>query len=156
MQVRTILWPTDLSGPSLGTATQLRGLAGTLGARIVLLHVTVDPDQFFPAYGHGSQPQQTVHDMRFRVWEREEARQRLERICHEQLTGCGELEIRIEQGDPAERILAAAAGGQVDLVVLTARAQRGQNERSVRTRGVIERVLDGSPAPVLVIKAPAQ
>ena len=69
MEVRTILWPTDLSKNSIKAAKHVSSLALKYDAKVILLYVGVDLLSMFPAYGTPS-ADQVQH---FQKWELEQA-----------------------------------------------------------------------------------
>ena len=55
MEVRTILWPTDLSKNSIKAAKHVSSLALKYQAKVILLYVGVDLMSYFRAYGDSQQ-----------------------------------------------------------------------------------------------------
>ena len=54
MEVRTILWPTDLSKNSIKAAKHVSSLALKYQAKVIVLYVGVDLLSYFRAYGDPS------------------------------------------------------------------------------------------------------
>ena len=74
MEVRTILWPTDLSKNSIKAAKHVSSLAEKYQAKVILLYVGVDLMSYFRAYGDPSEDQ-VEH---FQSWELKQAKKHLE------------------------------------------------------------------------------
>ena len=68
MEIKTILWPTDLSENSLKAGNHVISLSEKYQAEVVLLYVSVDLCSFFPAYGNYPSVE---HLNNFRDWELE-------------------------------------------------------------------------------------
>ena len=79
MEVRTILWPTDLSKNSIKAAKHVSSLAQKYQAKIILLYVGVDLLSYFRAYGDPSKDQ-LEH---FQSWELKQAKKHLETVCEQ-------------------------------------------------------------------------
>ena len=150
MDVKTILWPTDLSQSSIKAADHVRSLATKHQARVVLLYVGLDLKNYFPAYG--SYPSPDVYE-RFQAWEQEQATEHLNKLCSEKLDGCPALETRITTGEPATEIVNAAKAIGADLIVMSTRGNSGctlpgaENEPSPVTMMVAKH----APMPVQTV-----
>lgn len=149
MEVRTILWPTDLSKNSVKAAKHVVSLADKYQAKVVMLYVGVELLNYFPAYGNPS----AEHIKHFQDWELEQAKQQMETVCDKDLKGCPLLEMRLVQGDAAAEILKAIDREQADLVVLTTHG-RGHDEldqKSADFGSVAKKVMANSPVPVHLV-----
>jgi nucleotide-binding universal stress UspA family protein len=150
MEVKTILWPTDLSKNSLKAAKHVVSLADKYKARVVMLYVVTDPLSLLPAWG--SYPNEE-HLRHFRDWELEQAKKQMEKICGEDLKGCPMLEIRVVQGDPATEILKMAEAEKADMIVITTHG-RGYGELDARTPEfgrTVARVIRGAKVPIHLV-----
>lgn len=145
MKIKTILWPTDLSTNSLSAGSHVIELAQKHDAEVILQYVAVDLCSMFPAYGNYPSVE---HLNKFRDWEIEKARKRLEQLCEEELKACPYLRIRLVTGEPAEEILKMADAESVDLIVLTS---RGEGRRTGFGH-IARQVIESSGVPVHVIK----
>lgn len=144
MDIKTILWPTDLSPNSLKIAGHVKNLALKHDARVVLLFVGVDLCSYFPAYGNYPSAD---HLRDFQNWELEQARTRLNKVCEEKLGGCPMVEVKLLLGsDPAVEILKAIDDLKADLVVMTSRGH-GFAELG----GITKKVIKDAPVPVQVM-----
>ncbi len=148
MDVKTILWPTDLSDNSLQAGKHVVSLAEKYQAEVILMYVSVDLCAFFPAYGNYPSVE---HLNNFRNWEIEKARKRLEKICDEELKGCPFLRLKLVIGDVSTQILDMAEKENADLIVLTSRGS-GQDGKKYDGLGhVADNVVRSSPIPVHMI-----
>lgn len=144
MQIKTILWPTDLSSNSLKAGAYVIDMAQKHDAQVVLLFVAVDLFRMFPAYGNYPSVE---HLNNFRDWEIQKARKRMERICDEELKVCPYLRLRLVTGEPAEEILKTAETEEADLIVLTS---RGEGRKTGFGR-IAREVVESSQKPVQII-----
>jgi nucleotide-binding universal stress UspA family protein len=144
MEIKTILWPTDLSSNSLKAGAHVIALAQKYEAAVVLLYVAVDLCQMFPAYGNYPSVE---HLNNFRDWELGKARKRLESLCEEELRSCPYLRLRLVSGEPADEILKMATTENADLIVLT---NRGEG-RSSGFGHIAKAVIESAHVPVHVL-----
>jgi len=149
MEVRTILWPTDLSKNSIKAAKHVSSLALKYDAKVILLYVGVDLMSMFPAYGTPSGGQ-LEH---FQKWELEQAKKHLEGVCAKELKACPNIEVKLVQGDAAAEILKTAKATKADMVVLTShgRGHEDLDQRSADFGSVAKKVLANSPVPVHLV-----
>ena len=145
MDVKTILWPTDLSKASLKAAPHVVSLAEMYQAKVVVLYVGVDLCAYFPAYGNYPSAD-TLNE--FQNWELKQAREKLAAICAGELKGCPMLATRIVTGEAATEILKAVAGEKADLLVMTRRGHGATAEATPGFGRVAAQVLAESPVPV--------
>ena len=150
MEVRTILWPTDLSKNSLKAAPQVVSLAQKYQAKVILLYVGVDLLNYFPAYGSYPSKENLHH---FHDWEMKNAKKQMETVCDKDLKACPHVEIRLVQGDAAAEILKMVKKEKADLLVLTTNG-RGHDEldqRSPEFGSMAKKVMANSPVPVHLV-----
>jgi nucleotide-binding universal stress UspA family protein len=149
MEVRTILWPTDLSKNSVKAAKHVESLAEKYQAKVILLYVGVDLMSHFGAYGEPSEE----HLRRFQKWEIEHAKKNLESVCDQELKACPALEVKLVQGDAATEIIKAIKKEKADMVVITTHG-RGAEEMdriSAEFGSVAKKVIANSPVPVHLV-----
>lgn len=150
MDVKTILWPTDLSENSLKALDHVYEMAAKFGAEVIMLYVGIDLKNYFPAYGNYPNP-----DLygKFEEWEQQEARKRLAELCAGKLGGCPALTTRIVTGDPVGEILKVIRECKVDLVVMTTHGHgHGRRDAEILHPGrTAELVSRRSPVPVHLI-----
>jgi nucleotide-binding universal stress UspA family protein len=140
--IRRLLCAIDLSETSAGALNAAAALARATGAEIAALFVFPP----VPAYGHGEAP--LVPDPGVRSVVAKD----VESFVHGARAGGVSVSARVEVGDPAEEILAAATETKADAVVL------GTHGRSTIERwmmgSVAQKVLRGAACPVLTVAAP--
>jgi nucleotide-binding universal stress UspA family protein len=149
MEVRTILWPTDLSKNSIKAAKHVSSLAQKYQAKVILLYVGVDLLSYFRAYGDPSKDQ-LEH---FQTWELKQAKKHLETVCEQELKACPNIEVKLVQGDAASEILKTIEEAKADMVVLTShgRGQEDLDQKSADFGGVAKKILANSPVPVHLV-----
>ncbi len=135
MEIKTILWPTDLSANSLKAGPYVTQLALKHDAAVVLLYVAVDLCRMFPAYGNYPSVELLNN---FRDWEIGKARKRLEQLCEEELKACPYLRLRLVTGEPAEEILKTADRESADLIVISRRGEGRDSGFGHIARQIIE------------------
>jgi nucleotide-binding universal stress UspA family protein len=149
MEVRTILWPTDLSKKSIKAAKNVESLAEKYKAKVILLYVGVDLMTHFGAYGEPS----AEHLQHFRNWETEHAKKKLESVCQKELKACPSLEVRLVQGDAATEIIKAIKKEKADMLVITTHGRGADNvdQISAEFGSVAKKVIANSPVPVHLV-----
>ena len=149
MEVRTILWPTDLSKNSIKAAKHVSSLAGKYQAKVILLYVGVDLLSYFRAYGNPSEDQ-LEH---FQNWELKQAKKHLESVCEKELKSCPNIEVKLMQGDAAAEILKMVKEAKADMVVLTShgRGHDDLDQKSADFGSEAKKVMANSPVPVHLI-----
>ena len=147
MEIKTILWPTDLSDNSLQAIDHVSSLAQKHGAKVILFYVAFSLDSFFPAYG--DRPSQELAD-RFQEWEGEVAKTRMRHLCDNKLCGCPYLDVRTATGNPGAEILKMVDQENVDLVIMPTKG-RSQAMEGEFFGSVADKVIKNSPVPVYVI-----
>ena len=150
MDIKTILWPTDLSSHSLKAGEHVVSLAQKYGAEVILMYVAVDLCSYFPAYGNYPSPEHLNH---FREWEIEKARKRLESICEEDLKACPFIKLQLVSGDPTVQILRMVEQAHADLIVISSRGQGAQSLDSADLGHVAHKIVHQSPVPVHLVTA---
>ena len=149
MEVRTILWPTDLSKNSIKAAKHVSSLAQKYQAKVILLYVGVDLASYLRAYGDPSESQ-LEH---FQGWELKQAKKQLETVCDQELKACPNIEVKLVQGDAANEILKAIKEAKADMVVLTShgRGTEELDQKSTDFGSVAKKVMANSPVPVHLV-----
>ena len=151
MEVRTILWPTDLSKNSLKAAKHVVSLANRYKAKVVLLYVGVDLMSHFGAYSYPSEE----HLKHFQDFELKQAKKQMETVCDKDLKACPNVDIRLVQGDAAQEIIKTAKEVNADMIVLTShgRGHDDLDQKSADFGSVAKKVMAGSPAPVHLVRS---
>jgi nucleotide-binding universal stress UspA family protein len=139
-----ILVCVDRSPSSEGCLQHAVDIAAGLGGDITLLHVMETPSERYGA--HTSD----VLDWEMR---RQEAGTRLEQLSREGArAGAQTITPRLEQGHPAERILAVALEIDATLTVLAGHGERGLSAWSLGS--TVQQVLSMTHGSVLVARSP--
>jgi len=151
MEVRTILWPTDLSKNSLKAAKHVVSLANRYKAKVILLYVGVDLMSHFGAYSYPSEE----HLKHFQDFELKQAKKQMETVCDTDLKACPNVDIRLVQGDAAQEIIKTAKAVNADMIVLTShgRGHDDLDQKSADFGSVAKKVMAGSPAPVHLVRS---
>jgi nucleotide-binding universal stress UspA family protein len=138
--IRTILHPTDFSGPS-GLAFRMAcGLARDFGARLVVLHVAEFPANVYPEATRHEDPARR-HPA---LW----AKVRRLRPPSPEVP----VEHWLADGDAAEEVLRAARETGSDLIVMGTHGRTGL--KHLLMGSVAQQVVRKAPCPVLTVKAP--
>ena len=147
MQAKTILWPTDLSEHSLKAGDYVADLAQRFEARVVLLYVGFDLENYFPAYGAPG-PEQVEA---FRDWELAEAEKRMQKLCDTTLNVCPGVDRRVEVGDPARTIVKVAEEEGAEFIVIATRGRGGGDDPRPGIGSVTQRVAHLAPMSVFIV-----
>lgn len=143
MEIKRILWPTDLSGSARYALAYVRSLTEKYGARVHVLHVIHDIAHHRGLYGNFD----PEHIERILAWEYQKGRERLDRICAEALEGCPLYVKHVAVGDPALEILRYITEQHIDMVVLTAKGVGGYFQFG----SVAEKVVKNASVPVVIV-----
>jgi len=143
MEIKRILWPTDLSGNAEKAIPFVESFAKKYHAEIYVLYVIEELAHHEPWYGEFDDS----HIKKIHEWEEKQAGKRLDQLCEEHLEGCPLYLKEIAIGDPAEEILKFIKKRKINMVVMTT---RGRTSRFA-FGSVTERVLKNVTAPVTVI-----
>jgi nucleotide-binding universal stress UspA family protein len=140
LAVRTILHPTDFSGPSRSALGLAWALARDYGARLIVVHVVAPP---VVVSAEGVAP---LNPDEFRAAAREE----LGRLA----VPCADVPVerRLEEGDAAAEILRAARESNADLIVMGTHGRTGLSRLLMGS--VAEQVVRRASCPVLTVKTP--
>lgn len=150
MEIKKILWPTDLSENAAYALPFVSSLSEKYGSEIHLIFVVEDVHQFDHFYGD-ARPS-FLKEFQERIIRKGE--EYLENVCSEILSGCPRFKKHIVVGDPAHEILKCIDEENMDLVVM---ATRGHGEgrygemRHFPLGSVSEKVIRNAPVPVLVM-----
>jgi len=170
VQIKNILYTTDLSESAFFAFAYAASLAGLYGAKLNLLHVIDEiPDLDEKVIGYVSAAQwKAIRDRNY-----EEAREALigkqrtggaiedvlNTFCETHAAGCGDQPVEtgtvvVRRGNPVEQILEEAAASKADLIVM---GTHGQGTLADAMMGsTARRVLRRSSVPVLVVRLPKE
>jgi nucleotide-binding universal stress UspA family protein len=150
MEVKTILWPTDLSKNSLKATKHVVSLADKYQARVIMLYVGTDLMNML-AYG-GKYPSEE-YLKHFQEWELGQAKKEMETVCGANMKACPMLDVRLVQGDPAEEILKMADAEKADMIVITTHG-RGHGALDAKTPdfgSVVAKVIRAARVPIHLV-----
>lgn len=150
MEVKTILWPTDLSKNSLKAARHVVSLADKYQARVIMLYVGTDLTAMLPYGGKYPSEEYLKH---FQDWELSQAKKEMETVCGKDMKACPMLDVKLVQGDPAEEILKMADAEKADMIVITTHG-RGYGELDAKTPefgSTVAGVIRGSRVPIHLV-----
>jgi nucleotide-binding universal stress UspA family protein len=146
MEIKKIVWPTDLSENAAQALPYVTSLAQQYQAEIHILYVLKEYVEFGAAYGDFN-PEEDYR--RMREWERETAEKRLDELCEKFLQSCPLYIRHIDVGDPAQKILDLIHTEGADLVVMASRGRESHFDFG----SVAERVIRCTDIPVLTVPA---
>jgi len=169
--IRTVLHPTDFSGPCAEAFRVACELAGDQSARLTVVHVAVPPpiapiNPQLPRQGRTVDRLTVVHDagpppiapinQPMPPPLPEDPRGKLEELLRlAQASAPGlQADYRVEKGDAAPRIVGAAQETRCDLIVMGTHGRTGLGRALMGS--VAEQVLRTAPCPVVTVKAPAK
>lgn len=143
MEIKKILWPTDLSTNSEKALPFVSFLSREHRADIHILYVMEELAVHEPWYGVFSRS----HIDEIQEWERQKAEERLNKLCDEHLRGCPLFVKHIRTGDPADEILQAVPEEGIDVVTLARKGRGGK----FTSGSVSEKVMRNATVPVIII-----
>jgi nucleotide-binding universal stress UspA family protein len=143
MEVKKILWPTDLSGSAEKALDYVTSLSGKYQSEVHVLYVIEQLAHHEPWYGVFEKS----HVEKIQEWEEKTAGKRLDEICETFLKGCPLYIKHTAVGDPAQEILQFIEKEKVDMVVMASHGKKGH----FRFGGVAEKVIRNSAVPVVII-----
>jgi nucleotide-binding universal stress UspA family protein len=143
VKITRVLYPTDLSEASAHAAEWAAAVAGFYNASITALHVVSPILMAVPGLGTslgGHSREET---------ETEDLRRNVAALFREPLTDGRQLDVLIDVGQPAQRILERAAGLPADLVVIGTHGVSGFEHLVLGS--VTEKVVRKATCPVLTV-----
>jgi nucleotide-binding universal stress UspA family protein len=143
MNIKKILWPTDLSPNAEKALRSVTSLSRAYNAEIHILYVIEDLGIHEPWYGVFDND----HVKEIHKWEEKKAGQRLDQLCEEYLNECPLYVRHVAIGDPAEQILKIISDEDIDMIVMATRGRRA----SFSYGSVTEKVSKNSTVPIVTI-----
>ena len=143
MEIKRILWPTDLSSNAEKALPHISSLSQKYQAEVHILYVMEELAIHEPWYGDFD----SKHIKEIQEWEYEKAGERLEKICDEYLHGCPHYVKHVAIGDPAQEILNLIGKDKIEMVVMATRGRKG----AFPFGSVTEKVVKNSPVTVVTI-----
>jgi len=152
MEIKKILWPTDLSRNAAYALPYVRSMSEKYQAEVHLLYVVEDVHWFDHFYGDADP--KFLKELQDKVMK--DAAEYLGKLCTDELAGCPVFRRDIVVGNPAQVILNTVKEHNMDLVIMATHghSREGQEEGGIRRfpfGSVTEKVTKNSPAPVLIV-----
>jgi nucleotide-binding universal stress UspA family protein len=151
MEIKRILWPTDLSENSNAALPSVLSLAQQYGAEIHLLYVAEELAHFGSWYGEIEPSAPELSPAVFEElhkWELPRAEKRMQEICENELVGCPMFVKHAVVGDPTQEILKTIEKEGIDVVVMATKGKKGEFDFG----SVAEKVVKNSPVPVWSVR----
>jgi nucleotide-binding universal stress UspA family protein len=145
MEIHHILAPTDFSAHSKQALAYALGLAKHFGAKLSILHVVEIPPYPVEGYAPPSLAATFLDDLE------RQAREELAQLLPEAAAEKVEVVRLVTVGSPYRKILEAAEGEHVDLLVMATIGRTGISRLVMGS--VAERVVRHATCPVLTIRA---
>ena len=157
MEIKRILYTTDLSQNSRFSFKGAMTLAQKFDARIVVLHVVEDMEPYRIAFAPGDTIRRHYEDLKKDDFEK--IREQIQSLCKEDFSGdptcSGRIAtIEVHEGYPAEEILQRAEDLACDAIVMGTHSKKGMTHTFLGS--VAERVLRRVRIPVFIIPTPKQ
>jgi nucleotide-binding universal stress UspA family protein len=148
MEIKNILWPSDLSKQANAALPYVQDLANKYGAKVHLLYVAQDLESADHWYGDADR------DMLEGLQKREcdFATSFLDDVCKDKLQGCPLFERHIRKGDPAREIVSFAGGNEIDAIVMATHGKGQEAGGGAHFGSVTDRVVKKASVPVFVVQ----
>jgi nucleotide-binding universal stress UspA family protein len=143
VEIKKILFPCDLTQPSLKILTYALALADTFGSRLCILHVVQDLRSWAGLY----MPHKRLDLEQNEVVEH--AQKALIQFCLDIPEARTKAEKRVVSGDPAAEIIRAAGEEKADLIVMGTHGRKGLEYSLFGS--VAAKVVRDAPIPVLTV-----
>ena len=148
MEIKRILFPTDISEGSTHAIPYVADLARHYGAKLFIIHVVYDVARVTGWYVPHIDMNELYKDIEAN------ARKEIERCCTEELRGYSTIEYHILRGVPHEEILKFVEDNFIDLIIMGTHSRKGFDR--VIFGSTAERVVRNAPCPVLTVGPPAR
>jgi nucleotide-binding universal stress UspA family protein len=161
LDFRRILCPVDLSSFSLSAVKLAADIAEASRSRLYLLHVIDNPfDELYMTSITQADPAaidfyQTEFLRRPKILRATEAHSQvlLKQFCHDTVEHVSKVRYLVSSGNPFDKILEAAEGHRIDLIVLATHGRTGIKRLLIGN--VAEKVVRHALCPVLTVKPSA-
>lgn len=147
MEIRKILWPTDLSDNSRKALDLAQDLARKFGAEVHMVYVAEGIKDYDHIYGDAN-PEFLKG---FQEMENRNAHKKMDEVCANELQGCPAIFRHLVAGDPPREILKLARSLPADLIVMATRGRGQADTGSIFFGTVTERVVKHTATPVLLV-----
>ncbi len=145
MEIKHILWPTDMSDEAARALPYVLSLAEKYDAKVTVLHVQEEITRF-EFLSDALNKDETKH-IRERILNNTKAT--FKKVCDMMGDKCTQFDRLLAIGDPAEEILNTVEKANVDLVVMATHGYGGIKRFAYGS--VAEKVVHNSTAPVLTV-----
>ena len=145
MEIKSLLWPTDLSENAKKALSFLRSISEKYDTEIHILYVQDNIGPFGSWYGEFEHSEID----KIRELDRKKAEESLDKICEDYLSGCPYFKRHTATGDPASEILKFIDKYKPDMVVMSKIGEKGHFD----VGNVTGRVIRHSKVPILIIPA---
>lgn len=146
MEIKKILFPTDISEGSAYAVPFVADLTRHYGAKLYIIHVVYDIARATGWYV----PHVSMDEM-YRDIEAN-AKKEIEKCCVEELRGYKNIEYKIVKGVPHEEILKFAEENNIDMIIMGTHSRKGLDR--VIFGSTAERVVRNARCPVLTVGPP--
>lgn len=143
MEIRRVLWPTDLSENAQAALPYVTSLSEKFQTEVHVLYVIEELALHESWYGEFDDS----HIKKIHAWEEEKAKKRLNKICEDYLVGCPLYIKHVAIGDPAQEILRLIDQEEIDMVIMASKGRKGRFQFG----GVAEKIVKNSPVTVVTI-----
>lgn len=145
MEIKHILWPTDMSEAAAQALPHVLSLAEKYSAKVTVLHVQEEITRF--EFLSDSLHMDETKRVRERILNNTKAT--FDKVCSMLGEKCALFDRRLAIGDPAEEILNTVEKENVDLVVMATHGYGGLKRFAYGS--VAEKVVHNPTAPVLTV-----
>lgn len=148
MEIKRILFPTDISEGSAHAVPFVTDLTKHYGAKLYIIHVMYDVARATGWYVPHISMDELYRDIETN------ARKEIEKCCMEELRGYKNIEYRVLRGVPHEEILKFAEENAIDMIIMGTHSRKGLDR--VIFGSTAERVVRQARCPVLTVGVPVQ
>lgn len=146
MEIKNILYPTDLSEGSANAIPYVVDLTKHYGARLYVIHVIYDIARATGWHVPHMNLNELYTDIETGV------KKELERCCVEEMRGYKDIEYRIVKGLPHEEILKFADENNIDMIIIGTHSRKGLDR--IIFGSTAEKVVRNARCPVLTVGLP--
>jgi len=148
MEIKRILFPTDISEGSAHAVPFVADLTKHYGAKLYIVHVMYDVARATGWYVPHISMDELYKDIS------SNAMKEIEKCCVEELRGYKDIEYKILKGVPHEEILKFSEENKIDMIIMGTHSRKGLDR--VIFGSTAERVVRNAPCAVLTVGVPVQ
>jgi nucleotide-binding universal stress UspA family protein len=146
MEIKKILFPTDISEGSAHAVPFVADLTRHYGARLYIIHVVYDIARMTGWHVPHVSMDEMYRDIEMN------AMKEIEKCCNEELRGYTHIEYKVIKGVPHEEILKFAEENHIDMIIMGTHSRKGLDR--VFFGSTAERVVRNARCPVLTVGPP--